>query len=55
VHPNVDRYWKRILREPEDRLGWFRALQRVDRVLTRIPGLRWLAWNVVMWGRRPPE
>jgi len=53
VHPNQDRYWKRILREPEDRLGWFRALQSADALLTRIPGVRRLAWNMVMWGARP--
>jgi hypothetical protein len=25
----------------------------VDAILTRLPGLRWLAWNVVLWGKKP--
>jgi SAM-dependent methyltransferase len=53
VHPNDDRYWKRILRETPETLGWWRPLQALDKVLTRIPLLRWLAWNVVMWGGKP--
>jgi hypothetical protein len=28
-------------------------LASLDRLLTRIPGLRWLSWNVVMWGEKP--
>ena len=55
VHPNEDRYWKRILREDETRLGWFRALQAIDGVLTRLPLVRRLAWNMVMWGTKPAE
>ncbi|MFN7975050.1 MAG: class I SAM-dependent methyltransferase [Acidobacteriota bacterium] len=52
VHPNADRYWKKILKEPEAGLGWFRALQHADGVLTRIPLVRRLSWNMVMWGTR---
>jgi len=52
VNPNQDRYWKRILKEDESKLGWFRILQGIDQVLTRIPGLRWWAWNVVLWGTK---
>jgi SAM-dependent methyltransferase len=53
VHPNQDRYWKRILREKRETLGWWMPLERVDRVLTRIPLVRRLAWNMVMWGEKP--
>jgi SAM-dependent methyltransferase len=53
VHPNADRYWKRILRETPESLWWWAPLRSLDRVLTRLPGLRWLAWNVVMWGQKP--
>jgi SAM-dependent methyltransferase len=53
VHPNADRYWKRILRETPGTLRWWRPLQALDGVLTRIPLVRWLAWNVVMWGEKP--
>ena len=50
VHPNADRYWKRIFRESASSLWWWMPLERTDRVLTRIPGVRRLAWNMVMWG-----
>jgi SAM-dependent methyltransferase len=53
VHPNADRYWKRILRETPDSLRWWTPLRGLDTVLTRIPLARWLAWNVVMWGTKP--
>jgi SAM-dependent methyltransferase len=50
VHPNEDRYWKRILCETPEQLRWWMPLRSLDRVLTRIPLVRWLAWNIVMWG-----
>jgi SAM-dependent methyltransferase len=53
VHPNEDRYWKRILREPEGALWWWRPLRATDTLLARIPLVRWLAWNMVMWGEKP--
>jgi SAM-dependent methyltransferase len=52
VHPNQDRYWKRILRESPERLWWWMPLRSLDRILTRLPVVRWLAWNVVMWGQK---
>jgi 2-polyprenyl-3-methyl-5-hydroxy-6-metoxy-1,4-benzoquinol methylase len=52
VHPNADRYWKRILAEQHAKLGWWRPLLRLDAILTRIPGLRWLSWNIVLWGQK---
>ena len=55
VHPNQDRYWKRILHETPERLWWWMPLRALDGVLTRIPLLRWLAWNVVMWGEKSPD
>lgn len=53
VHPNRDRYWKRILHETPETLRWWRPLRALDAHLTRLPGLRWLCWNMVMWGRKP--
>jgi SAM-dependent methyltransferase len=50
VHPNEDRYWKRILRETDQTLRWWKPLRALDSVLTRLPGVRWMAWNMVMWG-----
>jgi SAM-dependent methyltransferase len=56
VHPNADRYWKRILNEDARRIGWwFEPLQRADSLLLRLPLLRRLAWNIVVWGERPPQ
>jgi 2-polyprenyl-3-methyl-5-hydroxy-6-metoxy-1,4-benzoquinol methylase len=53
VHPNQDRYWKRILKETSSTLWWWRPLRELEAVLSRIPGIRWLAWNMVMWGQKP--
>ena len=55
VHPNQDRYWKRILRETPESLRWWLPLERLDRVLTRLPLIRRLGWNMVLWGRKSPS
>ena len=49
VHPNEDRYWKRILtREPELRQLYL-FLERIDRVLLKLfPFLGWMCWNVAI-------
>jgi SAM-dependent methyltransferase len=49
VHPNQDRYWKRILtREPELRPVYL-LLEKLDRVLLKIlPFLGWWCWNVAI-------
>jgi SAM-dependent methyltransferase len=52
VHPNQDRYWKRILQETPQSLRWWMPLRALDAALTRLPLLRWLAWNMVMWGEK---
>lgn len=52
VHPNQDRYWKRIFRETPASLRWWLPLRWIDSVLTRIPVVRRLAWNIVMWGEK---
>jgi SAM-dependent methyltransferase len=53
VHPNASRYWKRILEEDPARLGWwFTPLQRADGLLLRLPLVRRLAWNTVIWAQR---
>jgi ubiquinone/menaquinone biosynthesis C-methylase UbiE len=52
VHPNQDRYWKRILRETHESLRWWMPLRSIDAVLTRLPLMRWMAWNMVMWGEK---
>ena len=52
VHPNQDRYWKRILKETPRRLWWWQPLRVLDSVLTRLPLVRWLAWNIVLSGQK---
>jgi SAM-dependent methyltransferase len=52
VHPNQDRYWKRILRETQSSLWWWMPLRWLDRVLTKVPLVRWLGWNVVICGNK---
>jgi SAM-dependent methyltransferase len=53
VHPNDERYWKRVLRETPGSLWWWRPLAAADALLTRLPLVKRLSWNMVMWGRRP--
>lgn len=55
VHPNADRYWKRILRETNKSLWWWQPLRLADCLLTRIPLVKRLAWNMVMWGHRKQD
>jgi len=52
VHPNQDRYWKRILKESQRSLWWWIPLRALDGVLTRLPLVRYLSWNTVMWGTK---
>ena len=53
VGPNQTRYWKRIYQETDSSLRWWKPLEKADRVLTRIPLLKWLSWNLVFIGRAP--
>jgi 2-polyprenyl-3-methyl-5-hydroxy-6-metoxy-1,4-benzoquinol methylase len=52
VHPNEDRYWKRILTEKPESLRWWKPLLYLDSVLSRVPGVQLLAWNTVLWGNK---
>jgi 2-polyprenyl-3-methyl-5-hydroxy-6-metoxy-1,4-benzoquinol methylase len=52
VHPNEDRYWKRILKESWGTLWWWAPLRALDLVITRLPLIRYLSWNTVMWGTK---
>ncbi|MEW6742500.1 MAG: class I SAM-dependent methyltransferase [Planctomycetota bacterium] len=52
VDPNRERYWKRIYSESGASLRWWMPLRALDRVLLRIPGLKWLSWNIVMYGHK---
>ncbi len=52
IHPNQDRYWKRIFKETTASLWWWTPLAAIDDFLTRLPLVRRLAWNMVMWGEK---
>jgi SAM-dependent methyltransferase len=53
VHPNSERYWKKIFSETSRTLWWWTPFEVADRWLTRLPLVRRLAWNMVMWGEKP--
>jgi SAM-dependent methyltransferase len=52
VHPSADRYWKRIYKQTPGSLWWWYPLNGADALLTRLPLVKMLAWNTVMWGSR---
>ena len=55
VQPNDDRYWKRIFKEDPKKLWWWKPLAKIDTVLGRIPLVRRMAWNMVMYGQKPSK
>ena len=52
IHPNSERYWKRLLKESPSGLWWWMPLRRLDSILCRIPLLRLWCWNIVIWGEK---
>lgn len=54
IHPNADRYWKRILREPQATRRWIGPLIKADQFLCRIlPPVKYLCWNIVVAAKKP--
>ncbi|MCZ6774478.1 MAG: class I SAM-dependent methyltransferase [Proteobacteria bacterium] len=53
IHPNEDRYWKRVLREEKALRPVYSPLAALDRVLLRaIPILGWWSWNIAVVVRK---
>jgi len=52
IHPNQERYWKKIFDENKFSLSWWIPLRSIDKLLTRIPLFKLLAWNIVMSGEK---
>lgn len=49
VHPNQERYWKKVIREAGRLKRAHAILESADAVLLRaVPPLRWWCWNVVV-------
>lgn len=46
--PNQERYWKKIILERERLEGKYRRLERVDRYLKKIPGMKRMSWNLAV-------
>lgn len=52
VHPNAERYWKKIISDYDSIAPLYRTLAVADAVMLRIPGLRWWAWNMAVVCRK---
>lgn len=48
VNPNEERYWKKIIIEQERLAPIYFSLEKLDRVLKKIPGMRRFAWNLAV-------
>jgi SAM-dependent methyltransferase len=48
IHPNEERYWKKIVRDYDSFRGFHGVLRGLDRVMLSAPGVRWLAWNIAV-------
>jgi SAM-dependent methyltransferase len=48
VNPNQERYWKKIILEQNRLRPLYQRLERLDKFLKRIPGMRRLAWNLAI-------
>lgn len=56
VHPNQDRYWKRIFSEGKQTYRWINPLIKLDRLICRtIPFANYFCWNIVIAARSPKK
>jgi len=53
IHPNEDRYWKRIISHESELRKWYKPLAAIDRVfLMLVPALGWWCWNIAIIVRK---
>lgn len=52
INPNKERYWKKIYLEKEKDLLWWKPLKKIDTLLTRIPLIKWLSWNIIIISKK---
>lgn len=48
VNPNEERYWKKIILEASRLRPTYRRLEKLDRALKKLPGMKRMAWNVAV-------
>jgi ubiquinone/menaquinone biosynthesis C-methylase UbiE len=48
VHPNEERYWKKIIKEQQRLKPLYSRLERCDRLLKKLPGMKRMAWNIAV-------
>ncbi len=48
VHPNSERYWKKIIIEHQRLQKTYDRLEKIDRLLKQIPGMKRFAWNLAV-------
>lgn len=48
VNPNEERYWKKIILEQERLKPGYKRLEKVDRLLKKLPLMRRMAWNLAV-------
>lgn len=48
IHPNKERYWKKIIAEREQLEPTYRRLERLDRMLKQLPFMKRFAWNIAV-------
>ncbi|MBD2577355.1 class I SAM-dependent methyltransferase [Oscillatoria sp. FACHB-1406] len=52
VNPNEERYWKKIIIEQMRLKPNYERLEKLDRILKKIPGLKRMCWNVAVVGTK---
>jgi ubiquinone/menaquinone biosynthesis C-methylase UbiE len=48
VNPNQERYWKKIISEQQRLKPLYRRLEKLDRWLKKIPGVKRMGWNIAV-------
>ncbi len=48
IHPNDEPYWKKIISDEERIRGTYLKLEKIDRIIKKIPFLKKYAWNIVI-------
>lgn len=48
IHPNEERYWKKVIHDYGGIGRWYLPLAAIDALLLRLPGVRWLSWNLAV-------